>query len=89
MIAVRSDTTAVLAPAELGEEPATHFLVVYSADRAIVFAIDWAICEDTLGRLLDREERGVLSPAQQARLASLKALIAQHRPTLERLLAES
>jgi hypothetical protein len=53
------------------------------------FAIDWPIREDTLGRLLDREDRGVLDPAHQARLTSLKALIAQHRPTLERLLAES
>lgn len=54
-----------------------------------VFAIDWPICEDTLGRLLNRERRGVLSLAQQARFAALKALIAQQRPTLERLLAES
>jgi hypothetical protein len=61
----------------------------WDAHSRFSFAIDWPICEDILGRLLDREERGVLNPARQARLASLKALIAQHRPTLERLLAES
>ena len=61
----------------------------WDAHSRFSFAIDWPICEDTLGRLLDRDERGVLGPAQRARLASLKALIAQHRPTLERLLAES
>lgn len=30
------DTDAVLSPAELGDEPEAHFLVVYSADRAII-----------------------------------------------------
>lgn len=50
------------------------------------FAVDWPVQEDALGRLLDRERRRVLNASQRERLAALKALIARHRPTLERLL---
>ncbi len=52
------------------------------------FAMDWPIREDRLARLLTEERRGTLSPAQQARLDAGKALIAKHRPILERLLAD-
>ena len=50
------------------------------------FAIDWPLREDWLHQLEQWQRRGLLTPDQQARYESLLALIAAHRPTLERLL---
>jgi hypothetical protein len=52
------------------------------------FDLDWPVKEDYLATLRDWAEQGFLDRDQAARFRQLVALIDQHRPTLERLLAE-
>jgi hypothetical protein len=52
------------------------------------FALDWPIREDRLHQLGLWAAQGLLTPAQRARYDDLLALVAAHRPTLERLLAD-
>ena len=54
----------------------------------LTFAVDWPVAEDRLAQLTRGVEQGALSPAQQARFEKLRVLVAQHRPTLQRLLDE-
>lgn len=52
------------------------------------FVIDWPICEDRLHMLRTWAEQGKMTPTQCDRYHELLTLVNEHRPTLERLLAD-
>jgi len=52
------------------------------------FVHEWAIRESALEILADYARRDVLTPEQRARYDHLLQLVAQYRPTIERLLAK-
>ena len=52
------------------------------------FVMEWQIREDRLTRIQQWNAEGLLSSAQQERLATLQQLIDRHRAALDRLLAE-
>jgi hypothetical protein len=49
--------------------------------------IDWPVVESNLRTLEDYAAQGVLTPGQAERYTRLRALIAQNRPALRRLMA--
>lgn len=49
------------------------------------FALEWPIREDRLAQLGQHAEAGLLTPAQRRCYEKLLALVARHRPELERL----
>jgi hypothetical protein len=48
--------------------------------------IDWPVVESNLRTLEDYAVQGLLTPRQDARYASLRALITKYRPVLQRLM---
>ena len=52
------------------------------------FVMDWPIREDRLHQLKEWAEQGLLTPAQRARYDDLLKLVAEHRPTMDKLLAD-
>ena len=52
------------------------------------FVVEWPLREDQLRQLDAWAEQCLLTPAQRARYEDLLALVAAHRPTLDRLLQE-
>ena len=52
------------------------------------FVIEWPIREDRLHQLQHWTEQGLLTPEQYARYEDLLTLVEQHRPMLDRLLAD-
>ena len=52
------------------------------------FIFEWPVAEGRLSRLLRWAEVGLLSSEQASRLEELQNLVAEHRPTLDRLLTE-
>ena len=56
--------------------------------QQLVFVHEWAIRESGLRTLRDYAEQGLLTPPQRDRYQQLLELVAQHRPTLEAMLAE-
>ncbi len=52
------------------------------------FAIEWPIREDRFQQLREWAAQGFLKPRQRERYERLLRLVEQHRPTLERLLAD-
>jgi hypothetical protein len=54
----------------------------------LVFVLEWPLRVDRLMRLEYWDERRALTAEQQARYRQLHDLIARHRTTLDRLLAE-
>ena len=52
------------------------------------FVVEWPIREDCLGELQQWAEHGALTPEQGGRYGDLMRLVAEHRPTLERLLED-
>ena len=52
------------------------------------YVIEWPIREDRLQQLAGWATAGLLTPAQRARYDALLALVAEQRPTIDRLLAE-
>ena len=54
----------------------------------LVFVINWGVPQDRLHQLKGWAADGLLTPAQCQRYQELLQLIEQHRPTLERLLAD-
>ena len=60
----------------------------WDEDSRLVFELNWAVPEDWLHQLQQWAEQGVLTPEQRCRYADLLKLVAQQRPTLERLLAD-
>ncbi len=59
-----------------------------SSFERLDFVLEWPIKEDYLLQLRDYAEREFLTPAQRTRYQELLKLVAQHRPTLEKLLAD-
>jgi hypothetical protein len=57
-------------------------------ESRLTFALDWPICEDRLQQLHGWAEQGLLTPNQQARHDELLQLVAENRPTLQRLLTQ-
>lgn len=62
--------------------------VEWDEHSRLVLELDWPIVEDRLQQLAGWAERGLLDADQRARYEALLTLVAQQRPTLERLLAE-
>jgi hypothetical protein len=54
----------------------------------LTFAADWRVKEDRLCSLNTLAADGEMTPAQCARYEELLRLVAQQRPTLDRLLAD-
>ncbi len=52
------------------------------------FVVEWPIREDRLYQLQQWAEQDLLTPEQRSRYAELLKLVEQHRPALERLLAD-
>ena len=52
------------------------------------FIFEWPVAEGRLSWLLRWAELGLLSSEQASRLEELQNLVAEHRPTLDRLLTE-
>ena len=60
----------------------------WDEDSRLVFDLNWAVAEDRLLQLQGWDDQGQLTADQQTRLGKLKALVAEYRPTLDRMLAE-
>ena len=56
--------------------------------QQLAFVHEWAIREEALDLLHEHARRRVLTPEQRARYDRLLALVAEHRPTVERLIAD-
>ena len=54
----------------------------------LTFVVNWPVADDQLHMLNQWAEQGLLTPAQRERYEQLRQLVAEHRPTLERLLAD-
>lgn len=54
----------------------------------LVFVHEWAIRESALVELRNYAEQRLLTPAQHQRYQRLQRLVARHRATLDRLLAD-
>jgi hypothetical protein len=54
----------------------------------LTFVVNWGVPADRLHQLQGWAEQGLLRPEQRARYERLQELVAQHQPTLERLLAD-
>lgn len=54
----------------------------------LTFTVDWGVPEDRLYQLQQWAEQNLLTPEQCARYKELLALVAEHRPTLEQMLAD-
>jgi hypothetical protein len=57
-------------------------------DSQLTFIVNWGVPADRLHQLRGWAEQGLLTPGQRVRYARLEELVAQHQPTLERLLAD-
>ena len=56
--------------------------------QQLAFVHEWAIRESALAVLTDYSKQGLLTPEQRVRYDELLRLVQQHRPILERLLAD-
>ena len=56
--------------------------------QQLVFIHEWDIRESALRVLRDFAEQGLLTPTQHERYKELLALVARHRPAIERLRAD-
>ena len=56
-------------------------------DAALDFVFEWTLEEDRLHRLATHAARGDLTSQQQKRHRQLLALVARHRPIVERLIS--
>lgn len=54
----------------------------------LVFVLDWPIVEDRLQQLAGWAGRDLLDSTQRANYETLLSLVAKHRPTMDRLLAD-
>ena len=57
-------------------------------DERLDFVVEWPIREDRLGQLQQWAAKGALTPGQHERYDGVLTLVAEYRPTMERLLAE-
>ncbi len=60
----------------------------WDTESRLTFAWNWAVPRDRMHQLEQWATQGVLTPEQCVRYEQLLALVAQNRPTLERLLAQ-
>jgi hypothetical protein len=60
----------------------------WSPYERLDFVLEWPIREERLEQLQVYAERGLLTPAQNARYAALRQLVQENRGTLEELLAD-
>ncbi len=54
----------------------------------LTFVLEWSMYEDRLAQLADWAEEGRLTAMQHERYRELLRLVARHRPTLTKLLAD-
>lgn len=62
-------------------------LATWDEVEQLAFVHEWDIRESGLRVLREYAEEGLMTPDQSARYDQLLSLVADHRPTLERLLA--
>lgn len=61
---------------------------MWDDDEQLAFVHEWAIRESSLDVLADYERQGALTTRQRRRYDQLLAIVARHRPMIERLLNE-
>lgn len=60
----------------------------WNAPDQLTFVHEWAIRESALAILADYDRQDALSPDQRKQYRRLRALVAHHRPAIDRVLQE-